>query len=294
MLGLDSTVFTTNAVNATFPGDNPMVAKKSDSKRALSTGAIIGIAVGLSALLIAAITISFLCCRNRLALKKLRGLNSGFDSRFGAPNITSPNSGAYGNPYSTSLPINAAPVQPFVGSHTPSRSIDLNEIKDEQHWQNRTEYTQQIQLPLYSPPSKIPTHQAYIPTSPTGSHSTQFSNSPYHSPQSSPNYPSHLMSAHGQPKSRTTPLASPHSRISPKTSPNHPPQLSTQNVSRGNTITSPGTEQTPRYDFELAERDRKEREARDEVIAPVEKRGKRGKKKARSPDGSDDMNNNLW
>lgn len=91
-----------------------------------------------------------------------------------------------------------------------------------------------------------------------------------------------------------TPLASPHSRISPRTSPGHPPQLSTQGSSRGNTITSPGSDQNPRYDFELAERERKEREARGEVIAPIQKRGKRGKKKAQSPDGSDDMNNNLW
>lgn len=293
MLGLDSTVFTTKAVNATFPGDNPMVPK-SESKTALSTGAIVGIAIGLGALLSAAIVISFLCCRNRLKLKKLRGLNSGFDSRFGAPNITSPNSGAYGNPYSTSPPINAEPMQPFTGSHAPSRSRELNDTKDDEHWQNRPEYGQQIQLPLYSPPSKIPTHQAYIPTSPTGSHSTQFSISPIPSAQSSPQYPSHLMSAHGQPKARMTPLASPHSRISPRTSPGHPPQLSTQGSSRGNTITSPGSDQNPRYDFELAERERKEREARGEVIAPIQKRGKRGKKKAQSPDGSDDMNNNLW
>ncbi|CAG8977756.1 hypothetical protein HYALB_00010977 [Hymenoscyphus albidus] len=286
-LGLDSTVFTTKAVNATFTGDNPFLKEeKPASKKGLSTGAIVGIAVGLGALLVAVILISYLYCRNRRSPKTLRGLNSGFDSRFGASNITSPNSGAYGNPYSTSPPLNVAPM------HIPSRSRDLNEIKDEQHWRKKTEHAQQIQLPLYSPPSQIPTHQAYIPPSPTGTHSTHFSISPHSSAKSSPEYPSHLMTPTNPRSVLRTPLSSPHSRISPR----QPPPLSTLNTSRGNDIASPSVGQDRRNDFELAERERREREARGEVIAPIEKRGKRGKKKKdRSPDSAgSDMNNKLW
>jgi hypothetical protein len=226
--------------------------------------------------------------------KYMKGLNSDFNERFGAPNITSPNAGAYGNPYADSA-VTSAPLQFGGGGHSRNASHNQEYSERKGPWQGQNS---QFHRPVTPPPqTQIPTHQAYIPKSPTESHSTQFSISPLPSAQNSPEYPSHLQSA----ASATTTTTA---KTSPFTSPavRAPPRLQTRNHGTGNMLTSPIERETTttrggrheRSDFQLAERERRERERRGEVIRPLEKfRREQEQKKQWSPHTAEDQDS-LW
>lgn len=315
MIGLDSTVFTTKEVNITWPGYNPNDPPKAKEHKSLSKGAIIGIAVGLTALFLLAAGILFIYCRKRRALDRLKGLNSPLDSRFGATNITSPNAGAYGNPYGGSPPINAAPLQLY---NAPKSRLSKDQIthygeaKDHNSWHRYSPSHSDSQPPMYAPSSTIPTHQAYI-SSPAESQSTKFSTSPGPSPEYppsrvSPNYPQHprqsLPHSTSTQSRHNTPLPSPPSRVSPKYTPSintqAPPQIprapsrnqgmgtsshAAHSSMDGSTVSTTARYEG-RYDFELAEQERRDREARGEVVLePVKKKKK--KKKSRGDDSPD-------
>ncbi|RDL35225.1 uncharacterized protein BP5553_07156 [Venustampulla echinocandica] len=314
MIGLDSTVFTTKEVNITWPGYNPNDPPKAKEHKALSKGAIIGIAVGLAALFLIASAIIFIYCRKRRALDHLKALNSPLDSRFGATNITSPNAGAYGNPYGGSPPINAAPLQLYNAPKSrlsKDQITHVGEVKDQNSWHRYSPSHSDSQPPVYVPSSTIPTHQAYI-ASPAESHSTKFSMSPGPSPEYPPSRvsPHYSQQAHQSLLSTSTqsrhntPLPSPPSRISPKyTTPINtqaPPQIPrapsrNQGISTNTLATHASIDGSTgpsaaryegRYDFELAEQERREREARGEVVLePVKKKKK--KKKSRGDDTPD-------
>jgi hypothetical protein len=108
MIGLSSSVFTYDEITPTFPGDNPNT-RSSNDKKGLSRSAIIGISIGVCGLLLIILAILYWLAR-RQRFKHMKGLDSGFDERFGAPNITSPNSGAYGNPYASPA-VHSAPLR---------------------------------------------------------------------------------------------------------------------------------------------------------------------------------------
>lgn len=226
----------------------------------------------------------------------MKGLNSGFDERFGAHNITSPNAGAFGNPYA-SPNLNAAPLQYVTDGN--SRNVSHNQEFSERKggWQGQN---LQLQHQFTSPlKTQIPTHQAYIPKSPAESHSTQFSMSPIQSAPNSPEYPGYLRSpssATTATTAKTTPFTSPKTFTAPR----QPPRIQTQNHGLENTITSPVEEQTSsrgeheRSDFQRAEQDRRERERRGEVIRPLEKFKKdQQRKKHWSPHSVEDQDS-LW
>jgi hypothetical protein len=231
----------------------------------------------------------------------MKGLNSGFDERFGAPNITSPNAGAYGNPYADPA-VTSAPLQ-FVGNgHSINAFHDQDYSERKGPWQG---HNLQLHRPVApSSHTQIPTHQAYIPKSPTESHSTQFSVSPLPSAQSSPEYPSYLRSPASASTATTTTTAKtlPFTSSTVRAPPRPPPRLQTRNHGIGNTLTSPIEQETTttrggryeRSDFQLAERERREREQRGEVIRPLEKfRRDQERKKQWSPHIVEDQDS-LW
>ena len=225
----------------------------------------------------------------------------------------------YGSPK-----IQDAPLQYITGGHSTNASTDermeFNDKERKGSWQGqllqiqnhsrpseRSPRSVQVGSPPHGGGSGMPTHQAYVPTSPTASHSTQFSISPLPSAQPSPEYPSHFRSPTLVNTPKTSPLPSPPTT---RTSPRYPPRIQTRNQGIGNTLASPGDDESVngygRSDFELADRERQEREKQGEVIGPLEKwrrdltgKGKDGKKKKKkdwsphSP-GSEMGSDSLW
>src|SRR5690349_7194116 len=97
LIGMDNIVFTTKQVNIMWPGYNPNDPQENKKKKGIPQAAIIGISVGLVALLMIALVVFFFVRRQIAARRKQNALKSPLDVRFGAANITSPNPGAYGN-----------------------------------------------------------------------------------------------------------------------------------------------------------------------------------------------------
>ena len=230
MIGFSGSVFSNKEIAATFSGDNTNKPATTGTRQ-LSRTAIIGISVGVCGLLIVVLANLYLISQRR-RLKHVKGLNSKFDERFGAPNITSPNAGAFGNPYASPA-AHAAPIQYVAGGHSRNGSYDQGFSKRKGSWQGQN---LQLHPTVMSPPQcRMPTHQAYVPKSPAESHSTQFSMSPYPSARNSPEYPAHLKSHKTGSAARTPPLpVSTH-----RSNPQPPPRIYTRNYRLGDTLTSP-------------------------------------------------------
>jgi len=176
-IGLRGNIFSPTPVQVTFPGDTFGSEEKLSSKpkRGLSREAIIGIAVGVGAAALLGTILVVCCLHRRRKASNMTRLRSPLDSRFGSKSITSPNSGAYGNPYArplvnvnenftangleelemaTPLPSAKAHANPLTRSRGDTKRLDTSSVR------------------------VMPTHQAYIPgvTSP-GSPSTNIANS---------------------------------------------------------------------------------------------------------------------
>jgi len=226
LIGLDGTVFSTTAVNITFPGDN-----HNKKRKGLSQGGIIGISVSAALFLLMLGAALFVCYRKYRDRNRMSKLRSPLDSRFGAQNITSPNSGAYGNPYApptvrVSQPFDASTLsvkeRQVLGLQQPvgSRHISTPSYPQPKAWEN-TRQPPNHHLPPYSPPG-MPIHQAYIPNTPATvpespvtsiASSGTYHNSPYTSPKPSPTYNS--ASTTPSTITRGAPLSSSHSLKSP-------------------------------------------------------------------------------
>jgi len=246
LIGLDGTVFSKTTVNITYPGDN-----HEKKRKGLSQAGIIGISISAALFLLMLAAALFVCYRKHRDRNRMSRLKSPLDSRFGAPNITSPNIGAYGNPYAAPA---VSPPQPFdqsslsvkerqvMGLQKPvgSRHISSPSYPTPKSWEGTSQPTNN-HLPPYSPPG-MPTHQAYIPNGPAMvpespvtsiASSGTYQNSPYSSPRPSPRYnpattPS-IQSSRGTPLSPAQPLGSPQNRDSvPSQTPYAPSQTSPQ------------------------------------------------------------------
>jgi hypothetical protein len=223
LVGIQGSVFSAEPINITYPGynQNTTTTVKPSSHKGLPQGAIIGIAVGLGFLLIIAIATLFVCYRKREKTKKMKGLKSPLDARFGATNITAPTDGAYGNPYSGPVTVS----QTWNPRNFSRKELDVlgsgrslpGEMKEAEGWADYND-------PLSSPPqysgTTIPAHQAYIPTdgpvSPAGSAATS---NTYLSNQSGQSSPNDLPPAVYSPPFRGTPANSPPFRTTPANSP---------------------------------------------------------------------------
>ncbi|KAH6684369.1 hypothetical protein B0J14DRAFT_10593 [Halenospora varia] len=162
LIGMKGSIFSTTPVNITFPGDNALVS--TSTKKSMSQGTIIGIVVSIVFVLLLIFSVTFLCLRKARERRRQKELASPLDPRYGAPNITSPNDGAYGNPY-TGLPVKS----PDLNQTTPNERTRFSQptpmfpldYKREQEWRDSGSQSNSIP-PSYTSP-KLPTHQAYIP-----------------------------------------------------------------------------------------------------------------------------------
>ncbi|KAL2068249.1 hypothetical protein VTL71DRAFT_16347 [Oculimacula yallundae] len=166
VVGLNSTLFTRNAVAITFPRESG----PGKEHKSLSTGAIVGTAVGCGVLLLIILAISFVCFKKRRNAKRLKQLQSPLHERFGAENITAPTSGGFSSPQ-TSPPLKRESVQ-----MTTTQVRNFNYSRQQPHsvrdWQgnsNGNSPAYGVSPPSYSPPisssgrDSLPAHHAYIP-----------------------------------------------------------------------------------------------------------------------------------
>jgi hypothetical protein len=291
LIGLDSYLFIPYPVNITSPGQ-PIYSTSSSHK--LSQGAIIGIVVTLAILFLVACAVLFICLRKRRVLSRLKKLQSPLDHRFGASNITSPTGGSYANPYARAQPYGSFDPQdikrvPAVMLYPHSGTEVTNDTKKKGGgnggWVDVHAHLAASQnLPVYSPSSAIPTHQAYIPST-HSSHSSPAG--PITSPANIASTPSTIRS-----KSNSNTYVMPPYPSSKTPSPNQLPPIQTTissaqprslscNESRNRTlarermkgsgseeidipvkISGPMIRHGGRFDVETAERERKEQEER--------------------------------
>jgi hypothetical protein len=213
IIGLEGSVFSTTPVNITFPGFNQTTTstqKKVTHKGGLPQAAIIGIAVGLTVLLLITLAILFICSRRRKNLNRLRKklLSSPLDSRFGATNITAPTNGAYGNPYSPPSAVN----EPYNPPQYTAKELTVldnartvlekhhsspRELKDPSGGWKDFAHTRLANALANQNGAALPTHQAYIPTnnppvSPLSPTISQVSSDTYHASSSSRSSPKNI------------------------------------------------------------------------------------------------------
>ncbi|KAK6610791.1 LPXTG-domain-containing protein [Botrytis cinerea] len=98
--------------NIPWKSYNTTVSSTAASKKGLSKNTIIGISVGLGIPLLIALFIIYNLWRKSVDLKRGRDRNTSLDERYGALNITAPNEGAFGNPYTRSNTITLAAPPP--------------------------------------------------------------------------------------------------------------------------------------------------------------------------------------
>ena len=171
-IGIRGNIFSSNPLNITFPGDNP-AAQVLIHKRGLSEAAIIGIVAGIAALLVVAVAVGFVCYRKKSHARSMKRLNSPLDPRFGAKSISTPNSGSYGNPSSSSSMQLSQKYEATALSPSERRALGLelpeflktnptSTIITAEGWQDAHAHLEatQDQLPTNT---ALPAHQAYIP-----------------------------------------------------------------------------------------------------------------------------------
>jgi hypothetical protein len=103
VIGLDNSVFSSSVVNITSAA-LPTTSATPTPGLVLTTGAIAGIAVGITVLVLIVLAIAFICYRKR---RVRTSLSTKYHPRFGATEITAPNQGAFTNPSYTPRDPNA-------------------------------------------------------------------------------------------------------------------------------------------------------------------------------------------
>lgn len=182
LIGLNSTLFTQNQVGIIDPIVAAIAAAKGPHK-VLTRGAIAGIAVGGAVVLLIIVACAFVCIKKRRNAAYLRQLRSPMDPRFGAGNITAPQSGAYtskspafGGTYKSPPAFTPNQTESVRMMSAPKiRNFSFNRAPHDERpaeWEeSKIELTSPANPrspdpPCYSPNGgrdPIPTHHAYIP-----------------------------------------------------------------------------------------------------------------------------------
>lgn len=168
LIGLEGSVFSTESVLIKYPGYSTYDSDKSTNSGSLSRNTIIGIAVGAGVAVLILMAILGFYLRKRILRHRMDRLRSPLDPRFGAKNITSPNNGAYGNPYA-SPSINVK--ESYIGSAGTAKELAVidpllvhtshrAETKPTKHEQLYLDTDSSASSPPY-PGTVMPTHQAY-------------------------------------------------------------------------------------------------------------------------------------
>lgn len=181
LIGLNSTLFTDNQVGIIDPIVAAIAAAKGPHK-ILTRGAITGIVVGGVVAILIAAACAIVCIKKRRNAAYLRQLRSPMDPRFGAGNITAPQSGAYtakspafGGMYKSppaSTPLQTESVRMMSAPKVRNFSFNRDQSERSSEWEeSKIELTsspnpRSPDPPCYSPDGRrdaIPTHHAYIP-----------------------------------------------------------------------------------------------------------------------------------
>ncbi|KIN06201.1 hypothetical protein OIDMADRAFT_49692 [Oidiodendron maius Zn] len=238
LVGVNSTVFTKNAITITSPMTSP--PQPATPHKPLSKGAIIAISVvcGVAGLMI--IALAFIWTRRRINARRLKNLQSPLDARFGAPNISAPYSNAYASPESPPLVKQAIAMSGSPQMVNASRQASLRP------GEGRDEQSPTYSLPLSS--ASIPTHHAYLPPQYTprsrSSPSPKYGSSPPSSQflPSAP-YPAHSLSPTNTPS--TSGPRTPPSALSPPPAMSPPPIPSPPSVSSPQALLSLASASSP-------------------------------------------------
>jgi len=197
VVGLNSTLFTNTQVAIVAPA----MSQTPKNHKPLTEAGIIGIAVGGAVVIIILIAIGFICFKKRRNARRLKILQSPLDERFGAPEISAPNKGAFSSPQTSpsinkdSISLKEVPkVRNFSFSRpTPQRAGEWTGASP-----GATSTVFSSSPPGYdaspgsSPPNSsrnsIPAHHAYIP--PEYTPPSRNSMSPLYVPPPPPQQPS--------------------------------------------------------------------------------------------------------
>ncbi|KAF8865834.1 hypothetical protein BDZ45DRAFT_735774 [Acephala macrosclerotiorum] len=231
VVGLNSTLFTNTQVAIVAP----TISQVPKSHKPLTIGAIIGIAVGGAVVVIILLAIGFICFKKRRNARRLKVLQSPLDERFGAPEISAPNKGAFSSPqispsdHEDSIHMNETPKVRNFSFSRPAPPQRAGEWTGESPRTTSTVFSSGPSgydvSPGSSPPnsgrSSIPAHHAYIPpeyTPPSRNSTSPLYNPPLH--QSGNGIPA----AYPQRSASTT--GSPHNNISPSYTHHSSPSIS--------------------------------------------------------------------
>ncbi|TGO31025.1 hypothetical protein BPAE_0002g01180 [Botrytis paeoniae] len=165
IIGLNASVFSQYAITETSPGQsyNTTVPSTTAARKGLSKHTIIGVSVGLGILLLITLFIIFTLWRNYISLKRGRDRHTPLDERYGALNITAPNEGAFGNPYTRSETITLAAPPPARKHNNANTTPPFNLSKYPSDDESLHKHDTII----------LPAHHAYY--SPSIPHSNQYS-----------------------------------------------------------------------------------------------------------------------
>jgi hypothetical protein len=163
VIGLNETIFSSTQVAITTASVPSSTGSTSAGSPGLSAGAKIGIVVGVIIALLIIIAVSFIWWKKR---QRRAFVESRYDPRFGAPEITAPNAGAFVNP-----PHQIPPTTKTFVKYNPREYNDPEMSSPGEH-EHKTgspastlEYSSksgsQPSSPQYNGTS-IPVHQAYI------------------------------------------------------------------------------------------------------------------------------------
>lgn len=164
LLSLSGTIFTTGLVNITEPEVDPTTQPKGAGSSTLTTGAIVGIAVGVGLFLFGGIALFFIYRRRQKHLNPTEKSDYNDDNAFaGTPDPILPPGGGY---MSSSLRSHSQQSHHGKGpSMTSGEYYDSleEEAAAARGGSNRINYNFDPRSRSRGPNSAIPAHQAYIP-----------------------------------------------------------------------------------------------------------------------------------
>ncbi len=162
VIGLNSTVFTSTEVAITTASAPSSTGNASSGKFDLSTNGKIGIIVGGLVFILITSAISFIWWKKR---QRRAFMESRYDPRFGAPEITAPNVGAFVNPSHQISPTTKTFVRYSLREHGGPETSSSGEREHKPDSPDSTDFSSKSSSQPSSPPhtdASMPVHQAYI------------------------------------------------------------------------------------------------------------------------------------
>jgi hypothetical protein len=162
VIGLNGTVFTSTQIAITTASAPSSTASASAGSSGLSTGAKIGIIVGALIVILIIIGVSIIWWKKK---QRKAIIESRYDPRFGAPEITAPTAGAFVNPSYQISPTTRTFVRYNPREYNDPETSSPGEPEPKPNSPASTEFSSRSSSQPSSPPytgASLPVHQAYI------------------------------------------------------------------------------------------------------------------------------------